>query len=151
MLSAFIFQLIWSVNAFAKNDSIFEMTVDKPITQVYKNMSASFDNSSFFVVKELNIGQNISGFAERWDNYNQNKLTGFRSLVFCNGWFANKISNEDPSMLAFCPMHITLIEKDGKTTALFVRPTFIAKQSPALGTFEVIEEKIINIIKRGMK
>lgn len=151
ILSLLALQMLVSVNVFAKNDSIFEISVNKPINEVYKNMSASFDDSRFFVVKELNIGENISGFADRWDNYNQNKLTGFRSMVFCNGWFANKISNQDPSMLAFCPMHITLIEKDGKTTTSFVRPTFIAQQSPALETFKVIEERVISIIKRGMK
>jgi len=110
------------------------------------------DDSRFFVVKEINIGKNISGFAEKWgEDYNKNNLTAIRSMVFCNGWYANKISNLDPSMLGVCPLHLTLTEKDGKTTVLFNRPTVTAKGSPAYEVFVEIEDEVIAIIKEGMK
>jgi uncharacterized protein (DUF302 family) len=71
-------------------------------------------------------------------------------MVFCNGWYANQVSNKDPSMLALCPLHMTLIEKDGSTTALFARPTVIAADSPASGILQELESEVITAIKKGM-
>jgi len=134
------------------SSTVYQLTNNKPISEVYPNMQKSMDDSRFFVVKEINIGKNISGFAEKWgEDYNKNNLTAIKSMVFCNGWYANKISNLDPSMLGICPLHLTLIEKDGKTTALFNRPTVTAKGSPAYETFVEIEDEVVAIIKAGMK
>ena len=96
-----------------------------------------------FVVFEANIGPSISGFAKKWgDNYNRNKLTEIRSLIFCNGWFANEVSNIDTDMLALCPLKITLIEKNGNSTALFVLPSIAAGNSPAKVILKKLEDKV---------
>jgi len=130
---------------------VFEFSVDRPITEVYDNVYKSLEEARLYVVFEPNIGKSLSGFAERWgDQYNQNKLTAIRSMVFCNGWYANRVSNLDPRMLAFCPMRLTLIEKDSRTTALFARPAVIAADSPAKATLEELENEVIAAIKKGM-
>jgi len=137
---------------WAESSTVFENTVNKPISEVYGNVQASFKDSRFFIVDELNIGKNLSNFPEKWgDDYNQNGLSAIRSIVFCNGWYANQGSNKDPKMLGLCPLHLTLIEKDGKTTALFNRPTVIARDSPAQDLFAMIEREIIELIKKGMQ
>ena len=131
---------------------VFVLSVDKPITEVYDKVYKSLEDERFYVVFEPNIGKNLSGFAERWgDQYNRSKLSAIRSMVFCNGWYANQVSNKDPRMLALCPLHMTLIEKDGKTTALFARPTVIAANSPAIEILSELEDKVIAAIKKGMK
>ncbi len=138
--------------AKAELPTVFEATVNKPMSEVYAAMQASFDESGFYVFYELDIGGNLSNFSEKWgDQYNQSGLSAIRSIVFCNGWYANQASNMDPTMLGLCPLHMTLIEKDGKTTALFNRPTVIAKGSPAYDLFVEIEQEVINIIKIGMQ
>ena len=130
---------------------VFEMTVDKPVSEVYDKVYKSLEDARFYVVLEPDIGKNLSGFAERWgDDYNRNKLSAIKSLVFCNGWYANQVSNKDPGMLAFCPLRMTLFEKDGKTTALFARPTVIAADSPALEILTELEYEVIAAIKQGM-
>lgn len=141
-----------SVPAQAENRSVYELTVAKPMTQVYPALSKSFENSRFFVVKELNIGESLAAFSEKWgDNYNRNGLTAIRSMVFCNGWYANQVSNLDPSMLGLCPLHMTLYEKNGHSTALFNRPTAISGGSPANDMLAEIEQEVIEIIKQGMQ
>lgn len=137
---------------FVQADSnIFIHKSDKPITEVYDKVYKSLEDARFYVVFEPNIGKNLSGFAERWgDQYNRSKLSAIRSMVFCNGWYANQVSNKDPSMLALCPLHMTLIEKDGNTTALFARPTVIAADSPARGILSDLESEVISAIKKGM-
>ena len=53
-------------------------------------------------------------------------------------------------MLALCPLSLTLIEKDGKTTALFARPTVTAADSPAKDIVAELEGAVIAAIKQGM-
>ena len=139
-------------SAWAETPTVFEFTVNKPISEVYERMQASFEDSRFFIVNELNIGKNLSNFSEKWgDDYNQSGLSAIRSIVFCNGWYANQVSNKDPKMLGLCPLHITLIEKEGKTTALFNRPTIIARQSPAHDVLLEVEQEVIGVIKKAME
>lgn len=147
--------LVWlsmTSQVWAETSTVFEITTNKPISKVYGNVQASFEASRFFIVDELNIGKNLSNFSEKWgDEYNQNELSAIRSIIFCNGWYANQVSNKDPRMLGLCPLHMTLIEKDGKTTALFNRPTIIAKDSPAYDLIVRIEQEVIELIKKGMR
>jgi uncharacterized protein (DUF302 family) len=150
------FSLLMLISLFSRaeieNPTVFEATVNKPISEVYVTMQASFEDSRFFIVNELNIGKNLSNFSKKWgDDYNQNGLSAIRSIVFCNGWYANQVSNKDPKMLGLCPLHMTLIEKDGHTTALFNRPTVIARGSPAHDLLEEIEQEVIEVIKKGMR
>lgn len=138
--------------ARAESPTVFEVTTNRPMAQVYAAMQDSFDESGFYVFYELDIGSNLSNFSEKWgEEYNQSGLSAIRSIVFCNGWYANQVSNKDPKMLGLCPLHMTLFEKDGKTTALFNRPTVIARDSPAYDLFVEIEQKVISIIKKGMQ
>ena len=138
--------------ANAQSSSVFKMTVDKPMSDVYDNVYTSLEDARLFVVFEPNIGKNIAGFAERWgDEYNQNALTELRSMVFCNAWYANQVSNKDPDMLGLCPLHISLFEREGKTTVLFNRPTTFAADSPAHSIIQEIESKVIVAIKKGME
>jgi uncharacterized protein (DUF302 family) len=146
-----LLMLFLSFSSANAASGVFEMTVDKPVSEVYDKVYKSLEDARFYVVLEPDIGKNLSGFAERWgDEYNRNKLSAIKSMVFCNGWYANQVSNRDPGMLAFCPLRMTLFEKDGKTTALFARPTVIAADSPALEILTELEYEVIAAIKQGM-
>lgn len=131
---------------------VYLQHVKKPIVDVYDDVYKSLEDARFYVVFEPNIGKNLSSFSKRWGSeYNQNKLTALRSMVFCNGWYANQVSNLDPNMLGFCPLHITLIEREGATTVLFNRPSVIAQNSPAKVLFDEIEAEVIAAIKKALK
>lgn len=150
MLCGFMLPAV-SVYAAQENHGVYVQTVDKPIVEVYDKVYKSLEDAQFFVVFEPNIGANLSSFAEKWgDDYNRNNLSAIRSMVFCNGWYANKVSNLDPDMLGSCPLHLTLIEREGKTTVLFNRPSIIAQNSPAKSLLQKIENEVIEAIKQGM-
>ncbi len=147
----FILFVSLAFNLHAENPAVYQVSVKKPIDDLYLDIKASMNDSPFFIIKELNIGENLKGMAERWgEDYNRSKLTGFRSMIFCSGWYANQVSNKDPSMLGLCPLHITLIEKQGRTSVLFNRPTLVAKQSPALEIITEIENKVIHLIEQAI-
>ncbi len=147
-----IFALVISVSAQAASSNVFKLTSNNSMDKVYPAVYEALEAAKFFVVFEPFISKSISRFAEKWgDDYNQNKLDSIRSMVFCNGWYANKVSNVDPDMLALCPLRLSLYEKSGKTTIVFARPTVIGAQSNALPVLQEIENKIINAIKTGVR
>lgn len=141
-----------SVSAAENVSGVYMQQAEKPVSAVYDQLYKSLEEARFFVVFEPDIGNNLARFSEKWgDDYNRNNLSAIRSMVFCNGWYANKVSNLDPNMLGFCPLHLTLFERDGKTTVLFNRPGVMAKNSPAKDLLLKIESEVIEAIRQGLK
>jgi len=139
------------VNAVAETDNVYVKRVERDIEVVYKQVFTSLENNGYFVVFEPNIGKNLSHFAERWgENYNRNKLEAIRSMVFCNAWYANAVSNADPDLVALCPLHVTLTHKSGVTSVLFVRPGRVAVGSPAEQVAQELEQDVIRAIESGV-
>jgi hypothetical protein len=135
--------LCWLSGLAAADSKVLVWNLDKDLETSYTTIYKALERNRFYVVFEPNIQRNLSGFAERWgDNYNRNKLQGIRAMVFCNVWYTNEISNADPDMLAMCPLHITLIQQQGSTRALFVRPTVVAADSKALAIAKELEQDI---------
>jgi uncharacterized protein (DUF302 family) len=127
--------------------SVFERRIKRSEPAVYKQLFSALENNGYYVVFETNIGKNLSRFAQRWgDDYNRNKLDSIRSLIFCNGWYANRVGNADPKMLALCPMHITVTHKKGITSILYVRPSQVAIDSPASKVATELEQDVVRII-----
>lgn len=147
----FLLSLVVSVAAGAEQ-TVFRIDSEQPMAKVYPAVYEALEEAKFFVVFEPDIGSNLSQFADRWgDNYNRNELSGIRSMVFCNGWYANQVSNEDPRMLAMCPLRLTVIEKDGRASVLFVRPTHVAAHSPARDVLKEVEDEVIGAIRQGVR
>lgn len=147
----FILGLIVSVAAGAEQ-TVFRIDSEQSMSKVYPAVYEALEEAKFFVVFEPNIGENLSQFADRWgEDYNRNELSGIRSMVFCNGWYANQVSNQDPSMLALCPLRLTVIEKDGRASVLFVRPTHIAAHSAAREVLAEVEGEVIAAIRQGVR
>lgn len=144
--------LVMSIGAArAANPNVFEHSVPKPVDQAYAALYKALEDDGFYVVFEVNIGENLSRFADKWgENYNRSKLDSIRSMVFCNGWYANAVGNADPSMLALCPLRLTLIERQGVTSVLFVKPTAVAATSPALKVLKRIEGDVIAVIQKSL-
>ncbi len=132
----------------AESPFIYTVSVNQPLNIVYKKVYESLEESRYYVIFEANMGKNLARNAERWgEDYNRNKLEDIRSMVFCNPWYANQVSNLDPEMLAFCPLSMTMIHKEGATTILFPRITTMAKSSPAEDLLWEVESEIITIIE----
>jgi len=132
--------------------SVFVASKKADFDTTYQAVYKALEANRFFIVLEPDIGANLARFGKNWgDDYNQNKLERIKSMVFCNGWYANKVSNVDPDMLALCPLHITMTHKQGVTKALFVRPDLIAKGSKAEAVAKEITQGVIDAIEQGIK
>jgi uncharacterized protein (DUF302 family) len=146
-----VFLALGIVGQAYANELVFEASAEMPMDEAYNRVYKALEEQRLWVVFEANIGKNLSGFAERWgEDYNRQGLESIRSMVFCNGWYANQVSNKDPSMLALCPQRITLIHKAGKTTVLFVRPSLVAAGSPAQAVLKDLENEVTGAITKGL-
>ncbi len=135
----------------APEPRVYVKRVKMDFPKAYQRVFTGLENNGYFVILEPNMGKNLAHFAQRWgENYNRNKLEQFRSIVFCNGWYANEISNKDPDLLALCPLHLTLIHKEGTTSVLFVRPSQVAADSPAKAVATELEQDVVRVIEEAL-
>ena len=148
-----ITSLITTMAAHASDlQAVFTAEKKADFETTYQAVYKSLEANKFFVVFEPDIGANLKRFGKNWGNdYNQNKIERIKSMVFCNGWYANKMSNADPKYLALCPLRLTMMHKQGVTTALFVRPDFLARGSKAESVAKEITQGVIEAIQQGMK
>lgn len=148
---SFILLLCVSLNVQAESEFIYQKSASQPFEQIYESLKEHLEEARYWVIFEANMGRSLAHNAERWgDDYNRSKLDEIKSIVFCNPWYANQVSNLDPEMLAFCPLSITVISKQDVTTVLFERPSIVAKGSPAEDLMWEIENDVINVIESVM-
>lgn len=150
IIHALIVLLLTIMPAMA--DGIYKRSTDAGYNESYRKLYTALEENRFFVINEINIGKNLAGFSGRWgDDYNRNNIEELQVMIICNGWYANQVSNLDPDMLALCPLHVTLIRHDNKTTALFARPTTFAGNSKALAILKEVEDSVIGAIESALK
>jgi len=137
--------------SIAHANGIYKLSAPMDYDTAYKKVYQALEENRFFVVQEINMGNSLSRFRDKWKDYNLNKLENLQVMIICNGWYANQVSNADTDMLALCPMSVTLIHKEGITTALFARPTIFAKDSKALPTLKEAENTVIEAINQALK
>lgn len=130
---------------------VLRLDAKAPLDVTYKAVYAALEEARFYVVFEADLGANLATFAERWgEDLNRNKLEGIRSMVVCNAWYANQVSNADPDLLALCPLRVNLAGKDGVTRVLFARPTVIAAGSPGIAVIQEIEDTIAGALRAAV-
>ena len=138
--------------AWAELPGVLHWKVSRNMETTYKAVYEALEENRFFVVFEPDIGRNIAGFAERWgEDYNRSGLSAIRSMVFCNAWYTNQVSNRDPGLLAMCPLHVTLYQQGESTHVLFMRPTHIGQGSDAMPLLEELEADVSKAIQAGIE
>ncbi len=140
-----------SVAAGAQAPSVYKKTVGLDLDSTYEKVHQALEAQRFWVVFEADMGARMARFAERWgEDYNRNQLTGVKSLVFCHIWWTNQIANADPDMLAMCPLHLSLYERDGRTAVVMLRPSVLARGSGAEAKAAALESELIGIIEGAL-
>lgn len=151
---AWLFALLLAVAGMVQAEApgVRSWTVDRPLADVYPAVYSALEEHRFFVVFEPDIGANLAHFAERWgEDYNRNGLDGIRAMVFCNAWYANQVGNADPALLALCPLHLTLVGKDGRTGIHFTRPTRVAEGSGSEAIAAELEAAVAEAVEAGIR
>lgn len=132
-------------------EGIYTRSVEQPFEQVYASVKEALEKDRFFVVFEPDMGSRMAKFAEKWgEDYNRNRIDHIRSMVFCNIWYTNRLSNADPTLLGLCPLHLTVIHKQGVTTVLLPRLSQVAAGSEGEAAVAQLEKELIGIIERAV-
>ena len=143
--------LVAPMIAHAAPPGVLRLDPSAPMAETYRAVSTALEKARFWVVFEADLGTNLAGFRDRWgDDLNRNALDGIRSIVVCNAWYANQVSNADPDLLALCPLRVNLVEKNGVTRVLFARPTAVAAGSPGIAVVQEIEDNIAAALRAGV-
>jgi len=127
--------------------SVIEHQTNKPLNETYDALYKSLEENRFWVVFEANMGKRLNKMQANWgEDYNKNKLTGIRSMVFCNINWTHKLANADPKSLVLCPLHLTLYSQDEKTHILMPKLSDIVKGSSAVKEATELENQLQQII-----
>jgi uncharacterized protein (DUF302 family) len=147
-----LFALLLSAGAWAAPPSVYVKQTDLPMDAAYDRVYKALETNKFWVVFEADLAARMASFKDRWgDNYNRQGLSAAKSMVFCNIWWTNSIASADPDMLSLCPLHLSLYEKDGKTSVTMLRPSAVAKGSGAEQEAAELEEELIGVIEGALK
>lgn len=148
-----VFSTLISFSAAAESPAVYEKSFNLNLDTAYKLVYKGLEGNGFKVVYEIDMQENLTKFAAKnmVKDFNVNQLEGIKSMVFCNAPLAVKISNADTAMLALCPLHLTLTQKMGRVSVLFMRPGVIARGSNAEAPAKELEDKVINTIESSLK
>ncbi len=146
-----ILACILSMSLWASpSTNVYTVTYNNTIDKIEQNLLEGFKNAGLVVPWKMDVLGEFKdkGLDKKFGKkFNTSNLTGVKTIVACNGKFGNMIMNTDPTMMAYCPIRITLVEKDGKTTVLYVRPTTAPKDSKAYPVLAKLEKKVIKAIE----
>ncbi len=143
-----------TLSVWAAESNVYKVNYNAPVDKVLENMLAKFKQEMLVVVWQLDILEEFKkkGLDKKFgENFNTAGLSEVRTLVACNGKFGNDIINQDSDMMAYCPIRITLTEKDGVTTVLYVRPSSAPRDSAAYKTLVKLEKKVTKAIEESME
>lgn len=132
-------------------DDVLHWRSELDLEDTYKSIYKSLEENRFYVVFEPDIGRNLAGYAKRWgEDYNRSGLDGIRSMVFCNAWYANQVSNLEPRLLALCPLHLTLYRQGDATHVVFLRPGRVGKGTGAAELLQELEADVSAAVEAGL-
>jgi len=124
------------------------LNTKEPANKVYERIQQALEGAKFWVVFEADMGNRMEKFAEDWGtDYNRNKLTTIKSMVFCSLWWTNQLANVDPDLVGLCPLHLTVYARGGRTTVLWPRLSALAEGSPGRDMALALEQEVSELVR----
>lgn len=143
-----------TVSVWAAESNVYKVSYNASIDKVMQNIRDTFKAEKLIIVWELDILEEFKhrGLVQKLGaEYNKAGLTSVKTFVACNGMIGNSIINADADMMAYCPIRVTLTEKDGVTTILYVRPSSAPRDSKAYPALLKLENKVTKAIETSME
>lgn len=143
---------LMTLSANAATTTVYEKSAKMPLAEAVSHMESALKSHKLHVVTVIPVSKMLAKHKkEMGAKYNLSHLDGITGIVFCNGGIANAVSNDDPTLLAACPLHLTITEKDGVATALFARPSVIGSGDAAEPVLSKLEHMVTAAIDAGMR
>jgi len=139
--------LLFTTSLYSAN-AIYKVQANANYDKSATKLTQTLEDQNLYIISKAHISSTLKRMQGKLGKeYNKRKYDTVTSLIFCNPFYANDVLNLDPNMMALCPLKIMLMEKDGKTTALFVLPSALSKGSPAHKVLKEIEAKVKKALK----
>ena len=123
------------------------LTTSDPADKVYDRVYQALEEAKFWVVFEADMGSRMEKLGPDWgSDYNKNKLTFIKSMVFCNLSWTNQLANADPELLGLCPLHLTIYAYNGRTAIVWPRTSVMAQGSTGQDRALALEGELAAII-----
>jgi hypothetical protein len=133
---------------FAGPAGVYSLTTKEPADQVYDRVQQALEGGKFWVVFEADMGSRMEQFAADWGaEYNTNRLTYIKSMVFCSLRWTNRLANADPDLLALCPLHLTIYTRDGQTNVVWPDLSAIAEGSAGAESAQALDQEVSGLIR----
>lgn len=140
--------LLLASSLFA-ND-VYKKEVNKPHDVYIKELKDAIEKNHMNVLYELDLIKkfNDSGYAKKFGaDFNKNKITASTTLLLCNGYIGNQISNIDPEMMALCPIKVSVISDEKSTKIIYTKYKGASKNKEVAALLKILDEVVINTIE----
>ena len=128
---------------------IYQKEVGLPLEKYYPKLKAAIQANHMNILYELDLLEQFkkSGYAEKFgEDFNRNHLKAVKTLLLCNGYVGNQISNIDPDMMALCPIRLTIISKGSGTKVVFMKSSHLATSKKIKQLLATLDEILIHTI-----
>ncbi len=141
--------ILFSTSLFASS-AIYKVLVKKDFRSALHSIKKTLEDQNLYIISKADISGTLARMKGKLGkDYNKRGYEVAKSIIFCNPFYANDVMNADPDMMALCPLKIMLMTKKGKTTALFVLPSKLAKGSPAKKILVEVENRVKKALKKA--
>lgn len=140
--------LLFGANLFASE--FYSKVVHESFDSYYPKLKAAIKKNHMNIIYELDLIKQFKdkGYSEKFGSeFNKNKLDGVKTLLICNGYVGNQISNLNPAMMALCPIRLTIIQDSRKLTVTFLRHDSINAPQEVKSLLTTLDTILINTIE----
>lgn len=147
IITALLFVLL-SANLFASE--LYTKVVYDSLENYYPKLLKAISDNKMNVLYEMDLIKQFKdkGYEERFGkDFNKNNLQSIKTLLICNGYVGNQVSNIDPAMMALCPIKLTVVqEANKKLIVTFLRHDSIEISKEVKELLTTLDKILINTI-----
>ena len=128
---------------------IYTKEISLPIEKYYPKLKKAITSNHMNILYEIDLLKKFkkSGYLEKFgEDFNKNHLKAVKTVLLCNGYVGNQISNIDPDMMALCPIRLTVISTASGTRVVFVKSDHLAKSRKVQRLLATLDEILIHTI-----
>jgi len=143
--------LLLTTSVFA--DNIYTKEVNEPFSTYFPKLKAAIQKNHMNIIYEIDLIEKFkkSGYDKKFGaDFNRNKLDKVVTLLLCNGYVGNQVSNIDPRMMALCPIRITVIKKGDKTEVVFLKSADTTDNRQVKELLATLDTILIHTIDLGL-
>lgn len=130
-------------------DNVYKRVVNESYDSYLPKLKKEMEINHINVISEIDLVQRFTqaGYDKKFGkDFNKNKLEKATSLVLCNGYIGNQVSNIDINMMAFCPIKLTVLSQGGKTIVLYVKSAPNASNKKVVPLLNKLDTVVINTV-----